>query len=101
MPLINLCCVCFRNLLALWDRFRAAERQLASCVLGRSGAGGSFRDLTSWMETDSLLKKSKQSMPAGAIWLSKVLTKPALFPLGNPNEGDYRHLHWEAKDISV
>lgn len=42
-PLIHLCCVCFRNLLALWDRLRfgAAERQLASCVLGRCEAGGS------------------------------------------------------------
>lgn len=36
----NLCCVCFRNLLALGDRFRAAESQLASCALGRRGAGG-------------------------------------------------------------
>lgn len=40
-------------------------------------------------------------MPTRAIGLSKVLTKPAPFPLGNPNEGDYRHLHCEAKDISV
>lgn len=50
---------------------------------------------------DFLVKKPKRLMSGRVIWPSKVLTKPALFSLGNLNEGDHRHLHWEAKDISV
>ncbi|KAK2508933.1 hypothetical protein MC885_007818, partial [Smutsia gigantea] len=60
-----------------------------------------LRDLPSWVETDFLMKNPERSVPARAVWLSKALTKPAPFSLGNTNEGDPGTFNWEAKDISV
>lgn len=85
----------------MWDLSLAAECQLTSCALGGSGAGdGTVTDPT-WMEMDFLMKKPEVSLPVRVVWPSKVLTKPAWFPLWDPNERDLRHLHCEAKDISV
>ena len=52
---INFCCVCFRNLLALWDRFRAAERTPTCFVVFRAGLGQVAAPPR--METDFLMKK--------------------------------------------
>lgn len=60
MPLINLCCVCFRKLLALWDRFRAAERRPTCFVCcGQVWGRWQTRDPPSCMETDFLMKKPR------------------------------------------